>query len=329
MKARFTAEQIIGLLKQQEGGVSVAQLCREHNVSAASFYKWKAKYGGLRVDEAKRLKQLEEENGKLKRIVADDEVKAWLTANLHMEWYSAKRLRRIVHAVCAQLEGVQGQLALIRYRLIESLSTFIQQQTDIQTEKLFDRLHEEGNIVFFLECVECNYEIPRQIERRRLKTLVHDDNSPIQKSLFDYSPDEDNSYERDVALALDNNSDVLWWYRNLVGAREFNLQGYRRHRIYPDYVVQQTDDDRPRPTVLVVESKGTHMRGSVDTDYKRTVAKYFQDIGKIVTWQEVTWKELGQGFDKHCFRFQILDQGDSKNSEWRQSLDSMLASGEF
>lgn len=71
MKSRFSEEQIIGLLKQHEAGVSVAQLCRDHNVSQGTFYKWKAKYGGMNVDEAKRLKQLEEENAKLKRIVAD------------------------------------------------------------------------------------------------------------------------------------------------------------------------------------------------------------------------------------------------------------------
>jgi putative transposase len=71
MKARFTQEQIIGLLKQHEAGVSTAQICRDNNVSQATFYKWKAKYGGMNVDEAKRLKQLEDENARLKRIVAD------------------------------------------------------------------------------------------------------------------------------------------------------------------------------------------------------------------------------------------------------------------
>jgi putative transposase len=71
MKARFTQEQIIGLLKQHEAGVSTAQLCRDNNVSAASLYKWKAKYGGMSFDDSRRLKQLEDENSKLKRIVAD------------------------------------------------------------------------------------------------------------------------------------------------------------------------------------------------------------------------------------------------------------------
>lgn len=71
MKGRFSEEQIIGLLKQHEAGATVAQLCRDHNVSQGTFYKWKAKFGGMNVSEAKRLKQLEEENAKLKRLVAD------------------------------------------------------------------------------------------------------------------------------------------------------------------------------------------------------------------------------------------------------------------
>ena len=68
---RFTDEQIIGLLKEHEGGTPVSELCREHGVSDASTYKWKAKFGGTNVSEAKRLKTLEDENTKLKRILAD------------------------------------------------------------------------------------------------------------------------------------------------------------------------------------------------------------------------------------------------------------------
>ena len=71
MKRQFTEEQIIPLPKQHEAGMTVATICREHNVSSSTFYKWKAKYGGMEVSEAKRLRQLEDENAKLKRLVAD------------------------------------------------------------------------------------------------------------------------------------------------------------------------------------------------------------------------------------------------------------------
>ena len=71
MKQRFSEEQIIGILKQQEGGVATAQVCREHGISEGTFYKWKSKFGGMNVTEAQRLRQLEAENAKLKRIVAD------------------------------------------------------------------------------------------------------------------------------------------------------------------------------------------------------------------------------------------------------------------
>ena len=70
-RARFSEEQIIAILKEQEAGLPVADLCRKHGVSDASIYKWKAKDGGMDVSEARRLKTLEEENARLKRLLAD------------------------------------------------------------------------------------------------------------------------------------------------------------------------------------------------------------------------------------------------------------------
>lgn len=70
-RSRFTEEQIIGILREQEAGVPVADLCRKHGLSSPTFYKWKAKYGGLDVSEARRLKALEDENAKLQRMLAD------------------------------------------------------------------------------------------------------------------------------------------------------------------------------------------------------------------------------------------------------------------
>ena len=70
-RSRFTEEQIIGILREQEAGVATAEVCRRHGVSSATFYKWKAKFGGMDVSEARRLKALEDENTRLKRMLAD------------------------------------------------------------------------------------------------------------------------------------------------------------------------------------------------------------------------------------------------------------------
>ena len=70
-KSRFTEQQIIGMIKEHESGMSTSEVCRKHGISDATFYKWRAKFGGMSVSDAQKLKALELENSRLKRLLAD------------------------------------------------------------------------------------------------------------------------------------------------------------------------------------------------------------------------------------------------------------------
>jgi putative transposase len=70
-RSRFTEEQIIGILREQEAGMKTAEVCRKHGISQPTFYAWKAKFGGMSIPDAKRLKQLEDGNAKLKKLLAE------------------------------------------------------------------------------------------------------------------------------------------------------------------------------------------------------------------------------------------------------------------
>ena len=84
---RFTEEQIIGVLKEAEAGARTKELCRKHGISEATFYNWKAKYSGMTVSEVRRLKELEVENAKLKKLLAESELdKAALKDLLNRKW---------------------------------------------------------------------------------------------------------------------------------------------------------------------------------------------------------------------------------------------------
>ena len=256
-------------------------------------------------------------------LETDEQVKAWLVASLPFDYFSQKRLREVVSRVTERLyqlsPELSGRLGMVKFEVRERIVGLIERGTDRQTQEAFEALFKIKRLAFYLECVEGRFEIPPKIEIRGTKKLIHDDHEPIQRSLFDYVPDNLNDYEKSVALYLDKHPEVLWWYRNLVGAQCFSIQGYRRNKIYPDFVVQQGHNKKPVASVVVVESKGKHLKGNEDTNYKRKVASYFEKVG-----QKVPWQKLAKDFEDETFRVQVLDEGEYADRDWRDDLKKLL-----
>lgn len=255
----------------------------------------------------------------------DEQVMAWMAASLPFDYLSFKQLRRIVRRVYERLMDselrLEERFGLVKYAVRERLERFVVDEVNRQTEAAFEELFKDDRICFYLECRECRFEVPDSIEIRPVRPMVHANGDTVRKSLFDYVEDEtQNEYERAVALCLDRQERVLWWYRNLVGAEHFAIQGPRRERVRPDFVVKR-DDAAGYAThdVLVLESKGKHLQGNTDTMYKRRVAGYFEQAGKRVKWQQ-----LGDDFKDHQFRFQVLDEAEELGRDWQDVLGDLV-----
>lgn len=267
------------------------------------------------------LEKVEEHESLL--LETDEQVMAWLVAGLPFDEFSYKQLRYVVSQVVEQLlkgsPDLGGRLGLVKFPVREKTAGFIERERDNQAHTAFDALFAKKRLCFFLECIEARFELPPTIQVRAAKRLTHYDGDRIQQSLFDYVPNALNEYEKAIALYLDKSPQVLWWYRNLVGADQFSIQGYRRNKIYPDFVVQEGRNKKPIASVLVVESKGKHLKGNEDTNYKRTIADYFGKVGHKVSWQR-----LAKDFTDNRFRVQVLDEGDYEDRDWRDELKKLL-----
>ena len=254
----------------------------------------------------------------------DAQVLAWMAASLSFDYLSHKQIARVVRGAYERLIDrelvLNGRLALVKFVVRDKLTDFIHSNVDRQTEAAFGKLYDSGRLKFYLECAECRFLVPPEIEVKATRPLMHDDGQHLERSLFDFIPDDAiNGYERAVALCIDRNEKVLWWFRNMVGEENFSIQGYRRPRIYPDFIVQSGTRHKPEHRVIVVETKGPQLIGSADTEYKRKVADYFERVGKRVTWQQ-----LSEEFHEHIFRFQILGESGEDGRDWRDALGELL-----
>ncbi len=283
-----------------------------------------------RINLGSRLERTHERD--IDALETDEQVLGWMAASLRFEYLSQKELFEISRRVYDRLlmtelaNHLKDRFSLVKFVVRERTASWLQEQIDKQTEEVFDSLFDAGKVQFYLECSECRFEIPPSITLRSkgpLTPLFHDDGGKVERSLFDFIEREgQNNYERAVALCLDKDADVLWWYRNKVGIDNFHIQGYRQQRIYPDFVVQREFRGMPLHYVMVLESKGAHLEGNPDTVYKRKVAAYFSQVGRCVTWQK-----LGEDFKDHMFCFQVLDEAQPEGREWKDILSRLIESG--
>jgi type III restriction enzyme len=203
--------------------------------------------------------------------------------------------------------------------IIKELKRNLNEQIITHAEQIFrDRLNNR-EIIFFLEKTTAyDYVLPSTVQiNGNRKKLVRDNNDPIQYSLFEYQPeDEFNELEKSVAIFLDKQGALLWWYRNLVGPGAYKIQGWRREAIYADFVTAHRDPDvdGDYSKIYVLETKGLHLKGNADTEYKGSIFDLCNELG-----QQVDWATLGQDFPKRQVEFQIVYE-----DEWKNKINQLF-----
>jgi type III restriction enzyme len=164
--------------------------------------------------------------------------------------------------------------------IIEELKKILQEEKNRLAKEIFEKMIDDKKLCFFLIQEEGTHLLPRRIKVKSNKQLVRSDNSPIEHSLFDYVGEEDfNDTEKSIAIYLDEQEQLLWWYRNRA-RKDFHIQGWQRHKIYPDFIAAKKSllNQDEYDTVYVLETKGNHLKGNDDTKYKENVFKLCNEL---------------------------------------------------
>lgn len=210
---------------------------------------------------------------------------------------------------------------VVAYNLIfaiEELKKVLFAERDRLSELVFKKHLQDGFIKFFLLKNQSSKQnpslLPSGVQVRSKKALFnYNEGQPLQRSLFDYIPDEDmNELEKDVALYLDGQQQLLWWYRNF-SRSQYRIQGWKPNRIYPDFVASRASGDE-YDKVYVLESKGEHLGLSEDSNYKRAIFDLCNDMAV-----EADIQELDLGFDDPDFVFHMIDE-----KHWQAQLNEVF-----
>lgn len=207
-------------------------------------------------------------------------------------------------------EAVAGNFVFI----IEELKKILGKERDRLSEQVFRKMVADKKLCFFLITDKGGFELPSRIKVKSNKQLIRNDNTPIQKSLFDYVPEENiNDLEKSVAIYLDEQEKLLWWYRNM-SRQDYHIQGWKRNKIYPDFLAADKQEDKDDyGTVYVLETKGIHLKNE-DTKYKQDVFALCNELGA-----KKAWKELFDEFPDHDFEFQVVFE-----DEWQNKINELM-----
>lgn len=200
--------------------------------------------------------------------------------------------------------------------IIEELRKHLEEERDRLAEQVFRGLIEQKVLWFFLLSDKGGYKLPSRIKvKKTSKSLIRQNNTPIQQSLFDFVPDEEfNEMEKSVAIYLDEQEKLLWWYRNL-SRQDYYVQGWKKHKIYPDFIFADTDEKKQDDynKVYIVETKGLHLKNE-DTDYKKNVFDFCNRLG-----QQKDWRELNLEFAEKKIEFQVIFE-----DEWKVKINEIF-----
>jgi len=201
--------------------------------------------------------------------------------------------------------------------VIEELRKQIVRERDRLAESIFRKLITDEILWFFLIYDKGGYRLPSRINiKNDSKRLVRSDNSQLERNLFEEVPEEGmNQLEKTVAICLDEQEKLLWWYRNL-SRQNYFVQGWKKNRIYPDFIFTQATDDDPNDydKIFVIETKGLHLMNE-DTAYKASVFDFCSNLG-----QQRDWRELNLEFGQKEIEFQVISE-----AEWKNKLNQILS----
>lgn len=200
--------------------------------------------------------------------------------------------------------------------IIEELKKIVEKERDRLAEQVFRNLIEKKKLVFFILTDKGGFLLPSRIKIKSQRQITRADGSQLQRSLFEYVPEEGmNELEHKVAIYLDEQEKLLFWYRNL-SRKDYHIQGWKRNKIFPDFIAADINpaDKDEYSTVYVLETKGVHLKND-DTKYKQNVFSLCNELGA-----KKPWAELFKEFPDHNFEFQVLF-GD----EWQNKINEIVA----